>query len=306
MFKKTLISITVLALAALALVPPAWAGPLPVSIIPDGARWVAHLDMEKFVATKLYEYLKQDGRLEIKNRDLTHWLKIDLFKDVTGLTIFGVEPGDKQAVFAVTGKFDKASILSLLDRDEKHQEVAYGGTTIHVTKDGQGAFINDGLIVYSESRTALEKVLDTAAKKAKDFSSSKLHAAFKDISSGAFLSGVVEDLTGLHIEVKQSKIIDTAKGLFFVAQEKGDSFQARAQVTADSLENAKNMADVVQGFIALGRMSQAEGGDRDIPPSLIDGLQVKMEGKVVRLELNMSSRELADLASRGKHLSFLD
>ena len=305
MFKKTLIIVTVLALAALALVPPAWPGTLPASIVPDGARWVAHLDMEKFVATKLYEYLKQDGRLEIKNRDLDHWLKIDLFKDVTGVTIFGLEPGEKQAVFAVAGKFDKARILTLLDLDEKHQEIPYGGATILVTGDGQGAFINDGLIVYSESRPAIEKVLDTVAGKAKNFSSSKLHAAFKDLSSGAFLSGVVEDLAGLGLEVKQSKIVDTTKGLLFVAQEKGDSFQVRLQLTADSPESGKNMADIVQGFIALGRMSQGEG-HRAIPASLLDGLKIKIEGKVVRLELDMPSREAADLASRGKGMSFFD
>ncbi len=305
MFKKTLIIVTVLAVAALALVLPAWPGTLPVTIIPDGARWVAHLDMEKFVATKLYEYLKRDGRLEIKNRDLDHWLKIDLFKDVTGVTIFGLEPGEKQAVFAVAGKFDKARLLTLLDLDEKHQEIPYGGATILVTKDGQGAFITDGLIVYSESRPAIEKVLDTAAGKAKNFSSSKLHAAFKDLSSGAFLSGVVEDLAGLGMEVRQSKIVDTTKDLLFVAQEKGDRFQVRLQVTADSPESAKNMADIVQGFIALGRMSQGEG-HRPIPASLIDGLQIKIDGKVVRLELDMPSREVADLASREKDLSFFD
>lgn len=305
MFKKTLISVAVLSLASLILVAPGWAGTLPVLIIPDGARWVAHLDMEKFVSTRLYEYLEKDGRLEIKNRDLDHWLKIDIFKDITGLTVFGLGPGEKEAVFAVAGKFDKAHLLDLLGRDEKHQEIPYGGATIHVTEDGQGAFINDGLIVYSESRTALEKVLDTAAGKAKNFGSSKLLVAFKDISSGAFLSGVVEDLAGLRIDVKQSKIIDTAKGLLFVAQEKGDSFQVRVQVTADSLENAKNMADIVQGFIALGKMSQGEG-HQAIPASLVNGLQIKMEGKVVRLELAMPSREFADLASRGKDMSFFD
>jgi len=305
MFKKTLVSVTVLALAALALALPAWAGTLPVSIIPEGARWVAHLDMEKFVATKFFGYLEKDGRLEIKNRDVSHWLKIDVFKDITGLTIFGLEPGEKQAVFAVAGKFDKARLLTLLDLDEKHQEIPYGGATILVMKDGQGAFVNDGLIVYSESRPAIEKVLDTAAGKAKNFSSSKLHAAFKDLSSGAFLSGVVEDLAGLGMATRQSKIVDTAKGLLFVAREKGDSFQARLQVTADSPESGKNMADIVQGFIALGRMSQGEG-HRAIPASLLDGLQIKLEGTVVRLELDMPSREVADLASLGKDLSFFD
>jgi hypothetical protein len=308
MFKKTLVFITVLALADLALVLPAVPGTLPVSVVPDGTLWVVHMDMEKFVTTKVYEFLEKDGRLEVKNRDLTHWLKIDLFKDITGVTVFGLEPGEKQTVFAVAGKFDKARLLTLLDTDEKHQEIPYGGATIHVMEDGQGAFINDGLIVYSESRPAIEKVLDTAAGKAKNFASSKLHSAFKDISSGAFLSGVVKDwrdMAGLGTGVRQSKIADMAKDLLFFAQEKGDRFQVRVQVTADSPESGKNMADIVQGFIALGKMSRGEG-HRAIPASLIDGLQIKIEGNVVSLELDMPSREFADMASRGKHLSFFD
>jgi len=173
-----------------------------------------------------------------------------------------------------------------------------------MTGDGQGAFINDGLIVYSESQPAIEKVLDTAAGKAKNFSSSKLHAAFQGLSSGTFLSGVLEDLAELGTDIKNSKVVDLAKGLFFMAQEKGDSFRISVQATANSEENGKNLADIVQGFAALGRMSRSE--DRQaIPAFLIDGLQVKVEGKAVRLELNMPSRELAELASRGKHLSLL-
>jgi hypothetical protein len=310
MSKKILTPI-ILTVAAFALVLPGWAGPVPASVVPDGTRWIAHLDMQKFVSTRLFQYLEKDGRLEIKDRDLTHRLKIDPFKDITGLTVFGLGPGEKQAVFAVAGKFDKARLLTLLDLEEKPQEIPYGGFTIYVTSDGHGAphgygvFVNDGLIVYTESRAAIEKVLDTAAGKAKDFSSSSLGAAFKNLPAGAFLSGIAEDLAGLDMDIRRSKIAEAARGLLFTAQEKGDSFQARLQVTADSPESAKNMADIVQGFIALGRMSQGEGR-RAIPASLMSGLQVKMDGKVVRLELDIPSREVADLASGGSHMSFFD
>jgi hypothetical protein len=310
MARKILI-ILVLTLAALAFVLPSWAGPVPVSVIPDGTRWIAHLDMQKFVSTQLFQYLEKDGRLEIRDRDLTHRLRIDPFKDITGLTVFGLGQGEKQAVFAVAGRFDKAHLLSLLDLDEKHQEVPYGGFTIYVTSDGHGtshsygAFINDGLIVYAESRTAIERVLDTAGGKEKNFSSSTLAAAFKDLPAGAFLSGVAESLAGLDKEIRRSKIAEAAKGFLFAAQEKGDNFQVRLQVTTDSPESAKNMADIVQGFIALGRMSRGEGR-RGIPASLTSGLQVKMDGNVVRLELEMPSREVADFTSGGRHMGFFD
>lgn len=306
MFKKTLLLIAALALAALILIVPAWPGTLPTSVVPEGARWVAHLDMEKFVATKLYEYLEKDGRLQIKNRDISRWLKIDLFKDITGLTIFGLEPGDKQAVFAAAGKFDKAGLLALLALDKDYQEIPYGAYTLYSTgSDEFGAFVNDGLIVFSENREAVEKVLDTAAGKTKSFASSKLNAAFKDVSSGPFLSGVVEDLSGLGKEISQSKFVEKASMMFFLAQEKQDNLQVRVQVTADSPENAKNMADMAQGLLAMARLGQGEG-PRAVPASLIEGLRVKLEGKTVRLELDMPSREVANLASRGRGLDFFD
>jgi hypothetical protein len=306
MFKKTILLIAALALAALILVVPAWPGTLPTSIVPEGARWVAHLDMEKFVASTLYQYLEKDGKFEIKSRDLNRWFKIDVPKDITGLTIFGLDPGDKQAVFAVAGKFDKAGLLALIALDKEHQEIPYGAYTLYSTgSDEFGAFINDGLIVFSESREAVEKVLDTAAGKTKSFASSKLNAAFKDVSSGTFLSGVVEDLSGLGKEINRSKFVEKASMMFFLAQEKQDNLQVRVQVTADSPENAKNMADMAQGFIALVRLGQGEGPG-GIPASLVDGLRVKVEGKTVRLELDMPSQEVANLASRGRGLDLFD
>jgi hypothetical protein len=302
MFKKSLLLIAALALAALIFTVPAWPGTLPTSVIPDGARWVAHLDMEKFVATKLYEYLEKDGRLQIKDRDISRWLKIDLFKDITGLTIFGLEPGDKQAVFAATGKFDKAGLLALIALDKDHQETPYGSTTLYSTgSDEYGAFINDGLIVFSENREAIEKVLDTAAGKMKTFAASKLNAAFKDVPSSAFLSGAVEDLAGLGKEINQSKIVEKASGMFFLAQEKQDNLQVRLQVTADSPESAKNMADVVQGLVAMVRLGEGQGNMAGVA-SLVEGIQVKLDGKTVRLEFERPSREIADLMSRGKGL----
>ena len=306
MFKKSVLMIAALALAALIFVVPAWPGTLPTSIVPDGARWVAHLDMEKFIASTLYQYLEKDGKFDIKSRDLNRWFKIDVPKDITGLTIFGLDPGDKQAVFAVAGKFDKAGILAMIALDKEHQETPYGAYTLYSTgSDEYGAFINDGLIVFSENREAIEKVLDTAAGKTKNFASSKLNASFKDVSSGAFLSGVVEDLSGLGKEINQSKFVGKASMMFFLAQEKQDNLQVRVQVTADSPDSAKNMADMAQGLIALVRLGQGEGPGA-VPASLVEGLKVKLDGKTVRLELDMPSREVANLASRGRGLDFFD
>lgn len=305
MMKKTTLLAVALVVIALFWAVPAWPGTIPTSVVPEGARWIAHLDMEKFVATSLYGLLEKDGKFQIKSRDLDRWLKIDVPKDITGVTVFGLGPDDKQIVFAVEGKFDKPGLLALIALDKEHQETPYGSYTLYSTgSDEYGSFINDNLIVFSEGRGAIEKVLDTVGGKAKNYSASALSASLKDVPSTAFLSGVLPDLSGLSRMNSQSKILEKASGLFFLAQEKQDILQVRLQVTADSPENGKNMLDLVQGIIAMGRLGGNEGDMAKIA-SLLDGLQVKLDGKVLKLDFERPSRDIADLVSRGRGLAGL-
>jgi hypothetical protein len=298
--KKTTVIIATLAAIALLWAVPVFPGTIPSSIVPETASWVVHLDMEKFVATGLYGYLEKDGKFEIKSRDLDRWFKMDIPKDVKSVTVFGLGPGDEQIVFAVAGKFDKAGIIAMVEADKDHQKTAYGAYTLYSSgSDEYGAFINDNLLVFSEGKEAIEKALDTAGGKAKNFAGTPLSASLKEVPAGAFLSGVLPDLSGLGKEFGQSKVLDKASGLFFLAQEKKESLLVRLQVTAESPESAKNMADVVQGLIAMGRLGGNEGEMAKIAP-LLDGIQVKLDGKVLRLDFERPSKEIADLMSHGK------
>jgi len=298
--KKTAVIIATLAAVALLGAVPVFPGTIPSSIVPETAKWVVHLDMEKFVATGLYGYLEKDGKFEIKSRDLDRWFKMDVPKDVKSVTVFGLGPGDEQIVFAVAGKFDKAGIIAMVEAEKDHQKTAYGAYTLYSSGgDECGAFINDNLLVFSEGRAVIEKVLDTAGGKAKSFAGTPLSASLKEVPAGAFLSGVLPDLSGLGKEFGQSKVLDKASGLFFLAQEKKESLLVRLQVTAESPESAKNMADVVQGLIAMGRLGGNQGDMAKIA-SLLDGLQVKLDGKVLRLDFERPSKEIADLLSKGK------
>lgn len=300
MTKKIALLLAALVALALFVAVPAFPGTIPSSLVPESARWVAHLDMEKFVGTELYGLLDKDGRFQIKGRDIDRWLKMDLAKDIKGVTVIGLGPDDKNIVFAVEGTLDKAGIIALAEADEDSQKTAYGAFTLYSSgSDEYGAFVNDRLLVFAEGRAALEKVLDTAGGKAKTFAGTPLAAALKDVPAGAFLSGVLPDLSALGRELGQSKVLDQASGLFFLAQEKTGNLSLRLQVTAVSAESAKNMADVVQGLIAMGRLGGAERGMAEIAP-LLDGLQVKLDGQTVRIDFERPSKDIAALLSGHK------
>lgn len=301
--KKTVLLAVALIVFALFMAVPAYPGPVPASLVPESARWVVHLDMEKFVTTRLFASVEKGDVFEIQTRDAGRWLKIDPAKDIKSLTLIGFEAGGKgHPVIAVMGTFDKARLLTLLDLEEKHTETAYGGYTIHSTGgDGCGAFVNDGLIVLSESRPELERVLDTAGGKSKSFAGTALAAALKDVPAGAFLGGVLPDLAGFGRGMGPSKVLEKTSGIFFAAQEKEDRLVVRLQVTADTPESAKNMYDVVQGLIAMGKL----GVDPNSAPkvaNILEGLQIKQDGKVLRIDLERPSQEIVDLISRGRLL----
>ena len=300
MKKATVIIATLAAIALLGAVP-VFPGTIPSSIVPETAKWVVHLDMEKFVATGLYGYLEKDGKFEIKSRDLDRWFKMDVPKDIKGVTVFGLGPGDEADRLRRRRQVRQGRASSPWSRPKRTtRRPPYGAYTLYSSGERRIRRLHQRQpLVFSEGRAAIEKVLDTAGGKAKNFAGTPLSASLKEVPAGAFLSGVLPDLSGLGKEFGQSKVLDKASGLFFLAQEKKDTLLVRLQVTAESPESAKNMADVVQGLIAMGRLGGNEGDMAKIA-SLLDGLQVKLDGKVLRLDFERPSKEIADLLSKGK------
>lgn len=298
--KKTVILAALLAIALFWAVP-VFSGPIPSSVVPNGARWIVHLDVEKFVATSLYGYLDKSGSFEIKTQKINGLLKMDFPKDITGVTVFGLDENVKgHVVIAVAGKFDRPGLMSLLAQDQNHKEIPYGDNKIYSTGgDEFGAFVNDNLIVLADDQAAIEKALDTAAAKGRNFTGSALSASIKEIPAGAFLGGVLPEVPKLGKELGQSKMLENASGLFFLAQEKNENVLLRVQLTADTAENAKNMADIVQGLVALGRMSGSQDTKMAQVLPLLDGLQVRQDGKVLKLDFERPSKEIADLLSHG-------
>lgn len=304
--KRSALIATILVLVALFWAVPAFPGTIPSSIVPNGARWIAHFDMEKFVSTSLYGYLDKSGAFQVKADKINGWLKIDVKKDITGLTLFGLGDDTKdQVVVAIAGKFDRSAILGQLALQEGHKEISYGERKIYSTgNDEFGAFVNDRLIVLGDDQAAIQKALDTADSKGRNFTGTALSEALKDVPSGAFLSGAVPNLSGLGKEIGESKMLEQANGVFFLAQEKGDHILLHLQVTADNTEKAKNIADIVQGLVALGRMSGGQDKMSEMM-QVLDGLRVGQDGKVIKLDFERPSKEIADLLTHNKSVKGL-
>lgn len=284
------------------------AGGVQTSIIPQETQWLLHFDMQRFLATQLSRSLLGDenNKLSQANRKVSEYFKIDLFKDITGITIFGPEKNEKMAVVGIRGNFDKEHIMSLLDKARTHKEISYKKHTIHQWRDSQfGVFADDHLVIFGRDESTIKSVLDVMTGKKKSIARTTLMSALNEIPDDAFIKAVVNDISSLIKDDAKAVLLKQASMAFFMALEKNGDLKLKLKLTTDSADTAKNIEHVVQGLVSLVKLQQHEGTNPG--KKLLENLKVLLRGNTLQLELSYPSEELVRMFVHEKqslHLSF--
>lgn len=274
----------------------------PTSMAPDDARWLIHLDMKKFVTTQLFDLLIENKSVKIDRitNTLSEKIKIDLFKDVTGITILGMGKGEDNAVMCWEGKLDRDFILSLLKINKDYKETPYGKYTIHKwERDHCGTFVNDRLALVGGNEDTIKKVLDVIAGKKKNMNASDLMEYWKEIPRGAFLKAAAFNISELARNRQASEILKKAGMAFFMALEKNENLKLKLKLTTDTPETAQSIHQVVLGFMALAKLKQTDNASEKHMNflKLLEHLTINVEKKVLQMELNYPSEDLVKMFS---------
>ncbi len=305
--KKTMVWLFTLMLV---LVLPATvkASSLQTSMIPENTRWLLHFDISKFFSTQLGELLLNDetGKLNRANRKIAEAYKIDLLKDIGGITIFGPGKDKSKAVVAFSGNFNEDHLLSLLDKAETHQKIQYGKHTIHQWRHSQcGTFANDHLVLIGRDESTIKDVLDVMAGKKKSLAKGAMMSSIKEIPEDAFLKAVVDNIASLIKSDARTVLLKKTGMALFMALEKSGNLKLKLKLTTDTADTAQNIEQMVRGLIALARLKQQEEADAEM--KLIESLKITLKGNIIQMELSYPSEELVKVFSHGKealHLSF--
>jgi hypothetical protein len=276
----------------------------PTSLAPENARWLIHLDMKKFVSTQLFDLLMADKKDEIFNFNdmLSKKFKIDLFKDVHGVTILGMGKGEDNAVLCWEGKIDKEFILALLKLNKDFKEIPYGKYTIYSWEgDRFGTFANDHLALMGEDKDAIKKVLDVISGKKKSMTASNLMALWKGIPNDAFLKAAAHNIAELADDKEASAILKKTGMAFFMALERNENLKLKLKLTTDTPETANNIHQIVKGFMALAKLKQHDkekASDEHMKfLELLNHLTIDVENNVLQMEFTYPSKDLAALFS---------
>jgi hypothetical protein len=299
MAKKTLFSLVLLVLFILPL--KSAAGPLRPSLVPAEARWVIHLDIARLAETRVKALLYEDSARGIGRsvRMIERVGKIDLLRDLTGVTVIGMGPDDQDTVVAFEGKIDKDHLLTLIELDKSPEKITYGQSTIYDWGSHEyGAFVTDTLTLIGGNIQTIQAVLDAWEGKTKTAVATPLLAKFKSASPAAFMIASMDKVSALTKDEEGSTILKKAGAAFLQIEEEKGVVKISLVLDTDSPETASNLAKVVDGLAAMASM-------RDEPSSpkidILKDLKIAQEGNVLRATLEMPADRLSERIGRSLH-----
>lgn len=271
---------------------------LQTKLIPAEARWLIHIDVEQFAKTELKQILEKNSENDIGKEILgiEKITGIDFFSDISAVTLIGMNQKNNEPVVAFSGSLDKSHLLGLLkEKEESPDEINYGNFLIYtLDDDGYGVFANDNLLIFSENRSGVEKVLDTISGKGKNFTGTPLQKQLRGLSPDTFLVAIAENVSEMLDEDDDdfgALLLKKTKSAFFSANEQNSKVKVQLSLETDSPETATNLESMVTGLKAFLSMNDKIDPDWDI----IKSLKVSAKGTTVVLESQGSVEELLNV-----------
>jgi len=294
------------ALSAAVAAAPASGDP-PVSLIPDNALWVLHMDMARFRQTRISDLVRDDRipLFSVANALMKSQSRIDLFKDTSAITFFGMGGHRDNVLVCLDGTIDREYLITRLQQAEGYRRMTHGKYTVHRWNDTQFCvFVTDRLALYSIhplGEEALTDVLDTLSGARKNIGRSPLMAQFKRMPAKAYLKAAAEKMSAFEHRGHGPKMLEKVGLALFVVMETGEDFQATLTLTAADPETARNIEQIVNGFIALARMNH-EARERDL--ALLNGIRTTRDRHILEIALTYPVADLMTMLEGRRGLPF--
>lgn len=261
-------SIAAAALLASTLLFNSHAGPLNKSSVSGSAKWVLHLDMEALGKTKA-------GSFFIKN---VLEPKLAEFKEGGELN-FQTTVGDIQSITAYGPGFDKESggVLMVRSAGNTQKDLeALGGLAALSGDEGikltQGSPFtlysvnNDffiapdikGTVVLAKSRDQIDLARGILTGKGETMANSKMFSDLPNSPSGFFFLGMAEGFNETASMPPQAQVLKQTSGGRLVLGENADKLFLNLVLRGKTAESTTNIQQILQGIIALVRITQKD------------------------------------------------
>ncbi len=297
---------------ALSILPTtARSGALDQTRLPADARWVAHLDLEALRATKLGAHLMEvlrahQGDEDVDMEDLDEMLRamgVDPLQDLHSVTLHGA--GDAEdAVVQVRMSKKADQILASLQQMTPVRSMAAGDLSLLAIGDAgdelfawvQQSSPEERTIVLARDPERVARTADVLRGKAPNLKASGSSAFARGPSAGAWLyvatRAPLSEITDFD---PNSHMAELVQGGVLELGERDEMCFASLEVDARSNDDARRLAAIVQGGLALLELAS---GDEEVPQAARDmlrALSVEQLGTGVRLSVRLPVRDLLEV-----------
>lgn len=272
-------------------------GPLPgeALLLPADAKFVGGLDVKRFVQSSFYvKYAKEKkggGRPE-SFRDLEEKTGLNPERDIETVIFAGSPGSGKEGVVVATGRFDRAKISQVIETEKRVTSKNVLGVPVYLFSEGSKgagavAFIDDRTLVLG-TQAAVESAITSHSQGGKSLKSNatimsllehvRPDATFWMVGDQSVLENMPKNIPnpgggGGQITLPGLKNLTVA----------GDMEPMIAiEITGEANDEAaaKNLADVVRGFVALASL---QANQKPELKELASAISVTTEARNVRL-----------------------
>jgi hypothetical protein len=271
--------------------------PEVIHYLPAGSQAVFGMNVQKFIQSPVYQRVQARHGDGI-GQDLQDFIAktgVDPRRDVryiVGAGRAGTVKGD--GVVIAVGSFNTAAITSYINTKGAPIEVPYKKGKVLMIPESDGNKLEKGIAFLSESEIALgdleslKQVLDIQAGDAAGVDSTNVGRLLQSVNLGEMFwfagdAPAIASKAPTTPLTAQLSAIQTIYGTLDLT----DEVRGKLTATAKDLDSAKNLAAVINGFVALGKLAAQNASNtelKDLLPQIM--LNVEQDGQKLNVTMN--------------------
>lgn len=297
----------IFAVAAVSIAPSlAHADALDRSQVSAEAAWLLHVDVSAAVDSELGRHvIEHSDELDINLDDLEEFedeTGIDPLEDVYGITIYGADEPDDDAIGVISISDAVESLVAQASQEaDDYRTMDIDGRLIHVWEEsdgtvylhvGPGKTVDRRTVVVSGTPESVVLGIDVIAGAEPSMTGDDALIKAKP-RRGSFVFAAATALPWLDWgDEPAAMIASRSSDITLDVGERDESIYLDFGAVAKNETDATNIAQVLQGLLALGRLiSDCDPELADLG-FLVDAISVQADGNAIRVEMRQQTKEV--------------
>ena len=275
-----------------------YAGPIQIENVSADAKWVAHVDIERFISSQIGTLILEELQARGLERKFAAFREVFGFypnKDLRSITLYGSEYRPHKGVVIVKGTFDKEKLLILIRANDTYQEQNYKGRVVHKwidkNKEHYGSFYKDDMIVIANNEANIHKGLDVMDGNSGNLADNAELSDFQLAPADTFLIAGAKGIGEQTAVPPKAMVLKMADRLILAIGEVEGNDYIRVVLKARDETAATQIQQMLQGIIAFGTMM---GEQNPQLAELAQAVQLTLDGTSVKLKLTQPAEKIFD------------